>query len=205
MKNTSTILAGIAVLIALVAVLLVGLNHSSQTLGATTPSAAVTEPAGTVLPNGVVLPNPSTSDYMVARVYMAIQSALGLGDGTSVPVHLQAVRQTLTAATTTPCDLQNPFNATSTIQSVAVNITTGTSTSQQIQIATSSAMNALTSPISTATLAAGAQGSFLAGETASSTGLGVIIPPNGWVNAGSPGSTILTYGGSCSAIFETIN
>lgn len=173
-------------------------------LGNTTTT--VPEPGGTVLPNGEVLPNPSTSDYTVERVYDAM-FALGLWDGTSNPVHIQAVRNaSFIQATTTPCSLQNPFNATSTLLDAVFNPTTSTSTSYQMQIATSSTQYTTNSVLVTFTEAAnGITPVVVSSATSSSNGSEAIIPPSGWVNDVTTGSQAIAVAGTCSAIFETIN
>lgn len=141
------------------------------------------------------LPNPSNSDYEVARL------ALGLGTN-STPINIEGQRMSLVAATTTPCAIQNPFNATSTVQNVTINVTTATSTSASFSIATSTTAFNASSVYYNATLAANAQGTFMAGETASSTGLGIVLPPTGWVvmTLGSAN----TLGGTCSAVFQSV-
>lgn len=166
--------------------------------------------ANTVLPNGQLLPNPSNFDYLVARLYFYVDGALGLGNGTSVPTNIQVVRALLTAATTTPCALRSPFTtATSTITSFTLNVTTGTSSASQLIFATSSTPYATTSMLMTATIPASAQASFVSSGVATSSQLGSVVVPGGYAVIGTgAGSAVgygYTYGGSCSATFQTIN
>lgn len=181
-----------------VAALLV-LAFSHRAFGATTPSTTTadyaTESIGSplfVLGNALTGPNST--------------GATGYANGN---VQIQAVRQSIVAATTTPCTMQNPLNATSTLLDAYMNVTTGTSTAVQFVIATSSLQNATTSVVSTQTLGAGLMGTLMVGESASTTGLGIIVPPTGYVtfgvalNSGSGG--LATVGGTCGAVFQTTN
>lgn len=148
------------------------------------------------------LPNPSNADYEVARLALGLGTNLSNSNTGAGNVVIEAQRMSLVAATTTPCAVQNPFNATSTVLSTTVNVTTATSTSASFNLATSTTAFAATSPYFGATLAANAQGSFTAGETASTTGLGVILPPTGWVVMTL--SSANTLGGTCSATFQSV-
>lgn len=170
-------------------------------LGNTT--TAIPEPGGTVLPNGEVLPNPSTSDYTVERVYDAM-FALGLWDGTSNPVHIQAVRTTFVAsATTTPCVMQSPFNASSTIANSAFT-PAATTTAYGISIGTAySLFGTPTTFFGGVTQAAGSSNNIVSGESATTTGLGVIVPPSGYIVDTATIGPWTT--GSCTTIFQTIN
>lgn len=147
------------------------------------------------------LPNPSNTDYDVARLALGLGTNLSNSNTGAGNVVLEAQRMALVAATTTPCAIQNPFNATSTVQSVTVNVTTSTSTSASFQLATSTTAFANTSPIFGATLAANQQGTFMTGETASSTGLGVVLPPSAWIVMTLTSAN--TLGGTCSAILQS--
>lgn len=141
------------------------------------------------------LPNPSNSDYEVARL------ALGLGTN-STPINIEGQRMALVAATTTPCAIQNPFNATSTVQNVTINVASSSASSEEFSIATSTTAFNASSIYYGATLAANAMGTFMAGETASSTGLGVVLPPTGWVVMTLASAT--SFGGTCTAVFQSI-
>lgn len=150
------------------------------------------------------LPNPTNYDYIVARVAMGLGTNLTNSNTGSGNINFEAQKMVLNVATGTPCAIQNPFNATSTLVDATLNITTSTTTAGVITIATSTTAFATTSPIFGATLASGAQGTFMAGETASSTGLGVVLPPTGWLVIGVAGATGgFTYGGTCSAVFQS--
>lgn len=147
------------------------------------------------------LPNPSNYDYLVARVALGLGTNLTNSNTGAGNVNVEAQKMNLVAATTTPCAIQNPFNATSTLVNAVMNVTTGTSTAAVLTIATSTTAFAATSPVFGATLAANTQGTFMAGETASSTGLGVVIPPTGWVTFTLASQNTLV--GTCSAVFQT--
>lgn len=152
------------------------------------------------------LPNPSNSDYDVARL------ALGLGTNLSVSatgagnVNIEAQRMNMLAATTTPCAIQNPFNATSTLVDAAYNVTTATSTAASLIISTSTTAYGVptsgNSPVFGGTLAANAQGTFSVGETASSTGYGIVLAPTAWVVFTLTSAN--TLGGTCSAVFQSV-
>lgn len=148
------------------------------------------------------LPNPSNSDYDVARLALGLGTNLSISNTGVGNVNIEAQKMNLVAATTTPCAIQNPLNATSTVQDVTVNVTTSTSTTASFSVATSTTAFANTSPYYGATLAANVDGTFMAGETASSTGLGVVLPPTGWVVMTL--SSQNTLGGTCSAVFQSM-
>lgn len=153
--------------------------------------------------NQANLPNPSNADYLVARLALGLGTNLSNSNTGAGNVVIEAQRQNIVAATTTPCAIQNPFNATSTLVDGTINITTSTSTAGVFTIATSSTAFATTSPIFGATLASGADGTLLTGETASSTGLGVVLGPSAWLVFGVTGAGYgFTYGGTCSAVFQ---
>lgn len=160
---------------------------------------------------GAITAPPSNFSYILAS--QSVDSPLFryvlavVNNTVTSQVSVQAVRSSLTAATTTPCALQNPFNATTTINDVSLVVTTATSSAGQFVFATSTTpYNYTTSPIASESLAANAQGTFVTGETASSTGLGVVVPPNGYIvigmGTGSAVSYGYTYGGTCTAIFQ---
>lgn len=211
------IIGGIAVLALIVG--FIGLSHSSSQLAVGTTNNGgtavnpgnVTVAAGTQLIDGYITPNPSTFDYLVSRGYLIAQNMFGMGNGTSVPSNSQAVRQLLTAATTTPCALQNPFSATSTIESVILNITTATSTTGTITFATSTTAYATTTTIqSNVTAPANEQETY---NIPSATNGGTIIGPGAFVVVGVAGISTtqgnvnngFTYGGSCQATFQSAN
>jgi len=207
MKNLSIILAGLALLIA-VGALVLGFNH--QTAGSTVSygntTTAIPEPGGTALVDGQIAPNPSTSDYIVARVYAAVQM-LGLWDNTSVPVHIQAVRMAMTNATDTPCVLQNPFTASSTILSTSFtpSLIGGTLTmtlaDAYIPNATTTVIQQFSSSVAnTAFVSNGAATTTTFGGTVLPT-----VPASGYVTYGTNASSSAEFAGFCSAVFQTIN
>lgn len=119
-------------------------------------------------------------------------------------------QSSLTAATTTPCDITTPA-ATTTLDSFRMNVTAGTSTpgtGQLLTLATSTVPNATTSVIATKALNSGAQGTFI--WNAGTADLGLISPSthlvvgvSGPTGTASTGGT--TYTGTCAAVFYTVN
>lgn len=119
----------------------------------------------------------------------------GAGNGVTV----LPVSMTLNTATTTPCDLTSP-NATTTLDSFSMNISTATSSAGTFVVATSTLPNATSttpfySPVAVA--ANTTRGlSFHGGND------NAIIAPNTHIVAGVSGVSYgYTYGGTCSATF----
>jgi hypothetical protein len=121
-------------------------------------------------------------------------------------VKYAAVRKSLTAATTTPCSILNPFgSATTTVTAITLQITTATSTggTASFDIATSTTAYATSSVIVAArTLAQGAVDTvswFPSGFANAQLG------PNQYVlvKHNSAGQSGWTHGGTCSATFAT--
>ena len=170
--------------------------------GTASNASAIIIPANTTLPDGYQTPNPSVFDYLLSRGLLMAQNVFGMGNGTAVPTYQQVNRMILTAATTTPCALQNPFSATSTIpDGVTFNITTSTSTAGTLTFATSTSAYATTSTFSTQTAGANLDGTY----TANGSGP-VVVAGNGWIVVGVAGAPYpFTYGGSCQATFQTAN
>lgn len=206
MTKQNILIGAIAViaLFALVRTFLVT-SSVSPTAGSFTPTTGINMPAGTALSNGYVLPNPTTYDYLVSRVYLVAQGILGYGNGTSVNTNEQIVRQPLVAATTTPCAIQNPLNATSTYSS-SFNVTTATSSAGIFDIGTSTTAFATSSAGSAQTIAANTQNTLsYAGSSGSG---GNIIGPSAWILYGMNTGSVsygYTYGGTCQATFKTAN
>lgn len=148
------------------------------------------------------LPNPSNYDYLVAR--------LGLGLGTNVSnsntgvgnLNIESQKMVLIASTT-PCAIQNPTGATSTIINFALNVTTSTSTATSFAIGTSTTQYATTTTMETAGLGAGSQGTITWDPGVNNS----VIGPGQWIVAGNAlGQVFYPFatGGSCSATFETV-
>lgn len=210
---------GIIAVVALI-VGFIGWTHPTipQSFGTTNNGGTFVAPgtvivaANTTLLDGYQTPNPSVFDYVVSRGYLVAQNMFGLGNGTSVVTNQQAVRQLLTAATTTPCALQNPFSATSTIpDGVTLNITTATSSAGTITFATSTTAFATTTTIqSNVVLPASTQATY---SIPTATNGGTIVGPGGWIVIGVAGISTtqgnvnngFTYGGSCQATFQSAN
>lgn len=89
----------------------------------------------------------------------------------------------LTGGTTTPCIIQSP-NATTTFDTLSLQITVASSTQTVWRLATSTNPNATTSTIATFTLPSGSQGSFVVFGSSTSS----IIPPNTYIAWGMEGA-----------------
>lgn len=154
------------------------------------------------------LPNPSNTDYDVARLALGLGTNLSNSNTGAGNVNIEAQRMNLNVATITPCAIQNPFNATSSLVDATFNVTTGTSSAAQIVFATSTTAFATTSALATMQVAASSDGTFVTGETATSTGIGVVLGPSNWLVIGTAlGSAVgygYTYGGTCSAVFQSV-
>ena len=177
-------------------------NFGSTNNGGT----AVTIPANTTLPNGYQTPNPTTLDYIVSRGFLIAQNIFALGNGTSVPTYQQAIRMSLVStATTTPCAIQNPLNATSSITNFALNITTASTTAGTFVVGTSTTAFATTTTMLTAqVVGANAFGTLTWEGGVNNT----VIGPNQWIVVGvqgTNGTAGFIYGGNCQATFQSVN
>lgn len=148
------------------------------------------------------LPTPSNFDYLVARLSLGLGTNLSNSNTGAGNVNITAQRMNIVAATTTPCAIQNPLNATSTLSTATINVTTGTSTVAAFIVSTSTTAFAATSPVYSATLAANTTGTLSAGDTASTTGLGIVLGPTSWVVWTLPSANTLV--GTCSAVFQSV-
>lgn len=183
MKNLLWAIGAVLVAVVLSLLLQAGIKDSSQSasLGAVT--------------------SPSTN-----LDYLQLSQALGwLTAGNPTPINQTMLRQTLTAATTTPCAIQNPFNATSTVPLAFFNVTTGTSTASSLTFATSSTAFATTSSFATFAVGASQQQTVVFNGLAS--GIGPVVGPNQWLVVGAAGVPAggFTYGGSCAASFVSVS
>lgn len=119
--------------------------------------------------------------------------------------------QALTAATTTPCNLQSPFSLATSTVSLNFNVTTATSAPAQLVVATSTSMNATTSTIGLFGFGISQQ-QTLSLDQASSTGRIIVVGPSGWVNVGSTATSsipytlngVYTFGGTCTATWKSV-
>jgi hypothetical protein len=111
-------------------------------------------------------------------------------------VDVLGVEQSFTSATTTPCSIQNPFSATSTLMSYMFNITTGTSTGAVMDVGIANTAFATTTIQNGGiTVASGAQATHSATTS-------ITVGANQWVvlktGVGVGG---FTYGGTCHGLF----
>lgn len=113
--------------------------------------------------------------------------------------------RTMGRATTTPVGILSP-NATSTLMSLGIDISVGTSTAGLFTIATSTVPNATTSVIyGEFTVAANKKFSTILLATSTISSTYYVLPPNTWVNIGVKGGLGgHTYTGSVDAIFREI-
>jgi hypothetical protein len=129
--------------------------------------------------------------------------ALGMGINDKF-VGMTARRQTLTAATTTPCSILSP-NATTSLIFADLNITTGTSTATYWQMGTSTNAFATTSISATYSVASGVTPALIFDPTSGIDSS--IVAPNTYVVWKVGGVTIADSTkllGTCQAIFVGI-
>lgn len=170
---------GSVIVSVLIAILFIGFMHDekSASLGA--------------------ISSPSTNlDYLV------LSQALGFTTpGNPTTVNMTAVRSALTTGSNIPCVVQNPFNATSSIMSVAFNVSSSSATSFTIAIGTSTVSTATSSVLTSGTIGANTQGT-ITWDPSSNNG---VIAPNGYITGGTNNGSLVGFGGSCTALFVTDN
>ena len=114
-------------------------------------------------------------------------------------------RKALNTATTTACSIKSP-TATSTLVLSSIKFTTGSTTAAQITIAQGAVPSATTTSLGIHTLAANAEGVFLASTSPAFLANPVhIFGPNRWLNISMTGG-VGTFSpvGVCQATFEVI-
>lgn len=211
MNNIKTNIIGAVAILAFLGVAFLFADRpasSPQSFGGT-PSTTVVPPAGAALSDGTILPNPTTYDYLVSRVYLSAQNAFGLGNSTSVPTNYEAIRMSLTSATSTPCALLNPLNATSTITSFSMNVTTATSSAITWDVGTSTTQYATsTSMLNAVSIGASQQFTMTwdGGTNNSLIGPGkyIVVGPDAATLAATGAFNSIVIGGSCQATFQTV-
>jgi len=115
------------------------------------------------------------------------------------------ISQPMNRATTTLCTLRAP-SATSTINFVSFQITTGTSTAATIDIGTSTtAFSTTTNLVAAKSIASGAQG-YAYWSSAGGSVDDSKMAPNEYVNVKTAGAGLsgYTYGGRCQAVFQEL-
>lgn len=153
------------------------------------------------------LPNPSNYDYLVARL------ALGLGTNISNSntgvgnINVAGQKMNLVSGTSTPCAIQNPLNATSTISSVSMNITVATSSAITWSVGSSTTAFATTSNMETVAVAAGAQQTITWDPGADNAQIAprdwVVIGASGATAAGTGAFTSIILGGTCQIVLNS--
>jgi hypothetical protein len=116
-------------------------------------------------------------------------------------VETVSARQTLTAATTTPCAILSP-NATTTLDNATLLETISSTTASSVYIATSTNPAATTTTLVTQSVSANAQTSaaYFGASSAS------IVPPLTYVVFGQSGGTgTFSPTGVCTATFQLLN
>ncbi len=184
----------------LVSLILVGIFHIgavSQAFG--TIAAGITNYTGISITG-----TPGTFDVSGTATFNG-QTTMSASVGS---ISTKVVRQTLTAATTTPCAIQNPFLATSTIVSFALNITTGTSSAAVFAVGSSTtAFATTTGMVANAAITSSATGNITWDPGTNNAA----ISGSNWIIAGliagSNGApnNAYTYVGTCQAVFQTVS
>lgn len=136
--------------------------------------------------------------------FLQLQQALGFGPTGQTPVTLSGTRTVLAQASQFPCVIANPYNATSTVGSFSFQDTVGTTSTLIVIGTTTSATATSTTPFVSQTIATGAQTTltFDGGVNNNIIGPGQFIV--GGTGAGGL-TTGVTYTGTCSATFQSVN
>lgn len=114
---------------------------------------------------------------------------------------------TLTAATTTPCALQSPTEATSTLVYASVRLTTSSTTATRVVLAKSTSFNATTTELAARDVAANNQLTLVA-TTSPSTMDNLVFAPGQYLVMGiqgAGGTAGLAPVGVCTARFISTN
>lgn len=163
--------------------------------------------ANTSLVNGVLLPNPSVYDYLVSRVFLYTDNALGFGNATKIPTLQQGNRVAITASSSIVCSFQNPnTTATSTFE-FSTTIASTSANAGSLVVGTASTSLATTTAYGTLALAAGAQLTW-GTEGTTTTGNRGTVPPSGWLNLGGVAGSqtmLAQLGGACNVIWTSTN
>lgn len=150
-----------------------------------------------------ILPNPTNYDYLVARVALGLGTNLTNSNTGAGNVNIEAQKQNMVSASTTVCAIANPFNATSTVSSFAMNITTGTTTATSYAIGTSTTAFATTTTMETAPVASGAQATITWDPGVNNS----VIGPGQFIVVGNAVGQVFypfAAAGTCSATFQSV-
>lgn len=122
-------------------------------------------------------------------------------NGATITYSRNSAASGLNQGTTTPCAVQSPTTASSTLIRFTIGESVSTTTATTITIATSTTQYATTTRLNSFTVAA--SGSFLFTHVAT-TSAGSIMNPGDWVVAGQSGGTgTNSPTGSCLGVFQT--
>jgi hypothetical protein len=112
-------------------------------------------------------------------------------------------QSSLNTATTTPCALQTPTTATTTLaDGFTLAITTATSSAGTFAIGTSTTAFATSTSLASQPLAANALNTFV---ITPGSNLGILAPGT-WITVGVSGVSYgYTYGGACTAVLRSVN
>ena len=143
------------------------------------------------------LPNASNSDYSVAR--------LAQGFGTNIGnINVEAQAQTMVAGTTTVCTIANPFNATSSIMSVDINLKTGISGGATFALGTTTSGTATSTNLLSSALATNV-GGVITWDPGTNN---AFLAPNGQVTlgftSGSATGTPYIINGTCAVMLQSV-
>lgn len=163
--------------------------------------------ANTVLVNGVLLPNPTVLDYIVSRVFLYTDKALGFGNATGVPTLQQGNRVAITPSQNVVCSFQNPnTTATSTFE-FSTTIASTSANASSLILATAASATATTTSYGQIALAANTQLTWGTSGTTTGGSAGVVAP-GAFLNLGginAAGSMLAQLGGACNVIWSSTN
>ena len=198
MTTSQKVIGAVAVLGVILGAVALLLPHS-------TPSTATTFGNTSVDGSQSNLPNPSNFDYLVARLALGYQTNLSVNGTGANNINVEAQRANMVSTSTVICAIQNPFNATSTIQNVVFNPTVGTSSSLTLTVGTSTSAVATSSTMMTVVVPAGSTGYPATWDPSTNN---AAIPPGDWVVFGPGAGTAVTYAytytGTCSGLFQSL-
>lgn len=195
MNKTNIIVGGIAVL----ALLLGGIAFLRGSSSTNDSPVASTQNYGNTSIDGSQsnLPNASNSDYSVAR--------LAQGFGTNIGnINVETQAQNMVAGTTTVCTIANPFNATSSIMNIVLDVKAGISGGATFALGTTTSGTATSTNVLSSALATNAGGVITWDPSTNNAFLG----PNGQITlgftAGSATGTPYIINGTCAVMLQSV-
>lgn len=209
--TTSQKIIGVIAILALVVGIWAKLTPAQEVSTVGTSYGAISNTnapaANTVLVNGALLPNPTVLDYVVSRVFLYADKAIGYGNSSGTPILQQGVRASITASSSVDCSLQNPFTTATSTYEFSANIASSSANAASLIVATGAGAGA-TSTLN-ATVAYSANSWLtIATQGTTTTNLAGVVAPGAWLNLGAltgGSATLAQLGGACSAIFTSTN